>query len=123
MADWYATFAFLAGARSASDPAAAKLGLPDVDGLNVWSVIAGAEREVRDEVPLAVYPEGHWCDGGTDPRPSQHKVVSSGHGGGTSGTWCTTQPHLSRNGMAFSDDGSNSSRVPITAGHVRRARA
>ena len=34
--DWYATFAGLAGLHDIADDSATKLGLPDVDSINVW---------------------------------------------------------------------------------------
>ena len=40
MADWFATFAFLAGA-SADDPNAASSGLPPPDSVNAWAHITG----------------------------------------------------------------------------------
>jgi arylsulfatase A-like enzyme len=53
--DWYATFAFLAGADP-TDHKAAKAGLPPIDSVNQWPVISGQVTSLlespRTEVPL-----------------------------------------------------------------------
>lgn len=41
IADWYATFAALAGVN-ATDAAAARAGLPAVDGVNLWPRLSGS---------------------------------------------------------------------------------
>jgi hypothetical protein len=101
VADWYATFASLAGLPSAADRQAAKQNLPDVDGLDVWSLFETRNAtEVRDEVPLAVFPEGHWCGGGAggggDDNPSgEVKAIMLSEHSPTPGAppgktkWCT----------------------------------
>jgi arylsulfatase B len=43
IADWYSTFAALAGADP-TDAAAAKAGLPAVDGVNLWPRLSGSSR-------------------------------------------------------------------------------
>jgi arylsulfatase A-like enzyme len=91
VADWYTTFARLAGLSSAKDPSpqVKTKQVPDVDGLDVWSVISGGADEVRHEVPLAVYPEGRFCDGVDDPRPSHHHPVNGK-------VWCPKKAELAR---------------------------
>ena len=42
VADWFATFAALAGIDDPSDPAAVQHGLPDVDSINLWPSLSGA---------------------------------------------------------------------------------
>ena len=50
----YATFANLAGVADARDRAAARLGLPPIDSINIWAAIAGnVSRSPRVEVPLS----------------------------------------------------------------------
>lgn len=52
IADWYATFAFLA-AVDPTDNSAALMGLPPIDSLNVWPLLAGWETvSPRDEILL-----------------------------------------------------------------------
>ena len=56
IADWYGTFARLAGVDDYSDPAAVQQGLPDVDALDVWPLLSGESTEpVRTEL-LLQYP-------------------------------------------------------------------
>jgi len=55
LCDWYATFARLAGALDpSSDAAAAQLGLPKVDSLDMWPMVSGANAtSPRAELPLS----------------------------------------------------------------------
>jgi leishmanolysin-like peptidase len=49
IADWYATFAYLAGLSDHTDTKAASFKtVPPVDGLNVWPMITGQAEEVKD---------------------------------------------------------------------------
>ena len=41
VADWFATFAALAGIDDPSDPDAAQQGLPDIDSINMWPYLTG----------------------------------------------------------------------------------
>lgn len=53
VADWYATYADLAGARSIKDEKAALVGLPPLDSLSCWGMISGEGDAVcRSEVPV-----------------------------------------------------------------------
>ena len=53
VADWFATFAALAGIDDPSDPAAVQHGLPDVDSINLWPSLTGASgSDGRTEVLL-----------------------------------------------------------------------
>lgn len=55
--DWYATFAHLAGINDVTDHTAAAAGLPPVDALNVWPLIANDGKSPRVEVPLSGGPK------------------------------------------------------------------
>jgi len=62
IADWYATLASLAGV-SPTDQLAAISGLPPVDGVNVWPLIAGeTAQSPRGELPLgkSAIIRGQW---------------------------------------------------------------
>eukprot|EP01084_Bolivina_argentea_P063370 115725_1 len=52
IADWYATFSEMLGVES-SDTAAVAKGLPDIDGFNMWPLIAG-ETEVSPRSELVI---------------------------------------------------------------------
>jgi arylsulfatase B len=55
IADWYTTFCALAGV-DAHDERAAKVGLPAVDGVDQWPVIAGmTEQPARTEIYISKY--------------------------------------------------------------------
>ena len=41
VADWFATFAVLAGIDDPSDPDAVQQGLPDIDSINMWPYLTG----------------------------------------------------------------------------------
>merc|ERR1740130_1084704 len=41
VADWFATFAALAGIDDPSDPDAVQQGLPDIDSINMWPYLTG----------------------------------------------------------------------------------
>jgi len=53
ISDWYATFAELAGV-DASDPIAEAAGLPPVDSVSQWQVIAGHAKVARHDIYLGV---------------------------------------------------------------------
>ena len=48
LADWYSTFAFLAGIVDPTDHAAAAAGLPPIDSLNLWPYLSGAARPAQN---------------------------------------------------------------------------
>jgi len=51
--DWYATFASLAGIQDPSDSRAAAVGLPPIDSINVWPLLAGdTSTSPRDELVI-----------------------------------------------------------------------
>lgn len=54
VADWYATYAYLAGASESDifDDRAAIAGLPPVDSANCWSMITGETDLCRSEIPI-----------------------------------------------------------------------
>jgi arylsulfatase B len=54
VADWYATYASLAGVPDSSlvDTRAAAAGLPPLDSVNCWPVIAGMASSCRTEIPF-----------------------------------------------------------------------
>lgn len=89
MCDWYATFAALAGVHNVADSSATKLGLPDVDSINVWPLLSGATHSSpRVEAPLSTGmgwkgPEigGHGGSGYVVSCPSAacHKSVTPAH--------------------------------------------
>jgi len=43
VADWFATFAALAGIDDPSDPGAVQHGLPDIDSINMWPALTGED--------------------------------------------------------------------------------
>ena len=43
IADWFATFAALAGIDDPSDPGAVQHGLPDIDSINMWPALTGED--------------------------------------------------------------------------------
>ena len=45
VADWFATFAALAGIDDPSDPGAVQHGLPDIDSINMWPALTGENGE------------------------------------------------------------------------------
>lgn len=54
IADWYATFASLAGLPFPSDKHAAASGLPPIDSVNAWPALLGtAAPRTHDEIPLS----------------------------------------------------------------------
>ena len=56
IADWYATFAHLAG-YNPEDP---QEGVPDIDSMNMWSMLSGANTtSPRTEIPLQVNKKGN----------------------------------------------------------------
>ena len=57
IADWLATFAALAGIDDPSDPDAVKHGLPDIDSINLWPALTGANDmgSKRDQVLLGTH--------------------------------------------------------------------
>jgi arylsulfatase A-like enzyme len=70
IADWYGTFARLAGVDDYSDPAAVQQGLPDVDALDVWPLLSGQSTEpVRTELLLQYHRYGE--DGELVPSVAQ----------------------------------------------------
>lgn len=60
--DWLPTYAALGGITEVVDPVAAAAGLPPIDGVNAWPLIAGEVSAVRDEVVVgdtaAIPPNG-----------------------------------------------------------------
>eukprot|EP01059_Diplonema_ambulator_P010785 TRINITY_DN2081_c0_g1_i1.p1 TRINITY_DN2081_c0_g1~~TRINITY_DN2081_c0_g1_i1.p1 ORF type:complete len:1269 (+),score=327.88 TRINITY_DN2081_c0_g1_i1:1956-5762(+) len=61
VADWYTTFARLAG----YSPSDGGKGVPDVDGLDVWPMISGENlTSPRVEIPLSVAPPSRWREEG-----------------------------------------------------------
>jgi hypothetical protein len=60
--DWLPTYASLAGIESIVDPVAAAAGLPPIDGVNAWPLIAGEVSGVREEIVIgdtaAIPPNG-----------------------------------------------------------------
>ena len=44
IADWFSTFAALAGINDPSDPDAVQHGLPDIDSINVWPFLTGGNQ-------------------------------------------------------------------------------
>ena len=60
IADWYATFAYLAGV-SPVDHMAAASGLPAIDSLNLWDLISGKNAtSPRDTVPIPKPKSSKW---------------------------------------------------------------
>jgi arylsulfatase I/J len=47
VADWFATFAALAGIDDPSDPGAVQHGLPDIDSINMWPALTGENSKGR----------------------------------------------------------------------------
>ncbi|EGD79168.1 hypothetical protein PTSG_09899 [Salpingoeca rosetta] len=74
--DWYTTLAKLAGASPADDVE----GLPGVDGMDMWPMIANNEKSPRHEVPLASSLSGENVgDGGL--IVGDYKIVVGGQRG------------------------------------------
>ena len=61
IADWYSTFAGLAGVNGSHDPSAAAAGLPHVDSMDMWPMIrsGGADTSCA-RTYLHVSPSTFW---------------------------------------------------------------
>ena len=51
IADWYATFAALAGVDGTTDPEAASAGLPPIDSVNMWPLLNSTVTSPGQQVP------------------------------------------------------------------------
>jgi len=127
IADWFTTFCTIAGVDP-EDSSAAKVGLPPVDGINLWPMITGQKKSVRNEVYISRYtlisgdmkliigtiPFTHWS-GPTYPNNTCSpcrlgKCADCPQPGFNSGYWlpCTEKGCFSsRNADATSDSGGS----------------
>ena len=68
VADWFATFAALAGIDDPSDPGAVQHGLPDIDSINMWPALTGGNSKGRGrnsgrtELLLGAPDEAFFCE-------------------------------------------------------------
>ena len=68
VADWFATFAALAGIDDPSDPGAVQHGLPDIDSINMWPALTGenskgrGRNSGRTELLLGAPDETYFCE-------------------------------------------------------------
>jgi len=131
ISDWYTTFCGLAEVDS-SDKPATDVGLPDVDGVDIWPMITAQKQSVRDEVYVSRYtlisgdmklitgtvPFTHWS-GPTYPNNTcspcaSGKCADCPQPGFYSGYWlpCTKEGCFSaRNTDATSDVGGQYPRM------------
>lgn len=82
IADWYATFASLAGVSAAAlvDARAAAAGLPALDSINVWALVSGSNvTSPRTEVPLsAATAQRHNIGSGSGSGSPSYFVAGEG---------------------------------------------
>lgn len=121
-ADWYATFAHLAGIDPTDDAAAASQPpLPPIDSLNVWDLITG-RNATSPRHEWALTPEGE--DTTRAPHGGDAGYMLGGFkllvGQVRQGGWCgQIHPNVSRPWDSFAtivDCGGRSSRIPGKVG-------